>query len=124
MDEQPEIKSLNKSSLKAIYWRPVKNKDGQTVDWMPTLPLPADVQGMAQYLAKGFKLADPRIKQAETAVVNEDKKQITDELMAENKMLKEQLEAAKAKDVAVPVLPTMTPAQERMAKVRAAKANK
>lgn len=125
---EPVIESLNKDGrLRAIYYRPVKNKEGETIDWMATMPLPADVQGQAQYLGRGFKLADPRIQRNETAVVDAAKAKITEELMAENKRLKEQLEAAKAKDVAVPATaevvtqPATTPAQDRMAKVRAAR---
>ena len=78
---------------RSVYWRPVKNKAGETIDWMPTLPLPSDVQGQAQYLAKGFKLADPRIQQ-ETMVA--DNKANTD-LVAENLKLRQELSMAKAR---------------------------
>ena len=77
---------------RSVYWRPVKNKAGETIDWMPTLPLPSDVQGQAQYLAKGFKLADPRIQQ-ETMVIDADKAKMPDELYAEiARLMKENAE--------------------------------
>ena len=79
---------------RTVYWRPVKNKAGETIDWMPTLPLPSDVQGQAQYLAKGFKLADPRIQQ-ETRTVEADKAKI--DLLAENQKLRQELSMAKAR---------------------------
>jgi hypothetical protein len=123
-DEQPEIKSLNKDGRpRSIYYRPVKNELGQTVDWMPTLLLPADPQGREQYLAKGFKLEDPRISK-ESAVVKEDKVDLTAELQEENRKLRQELEAAKAVVPVTPAAPAMTPMQERMAKMRAAKVAK
>ena len=68
---------------KAIYWRPYKHEDG-SIEWMPTLPLPADAQGREQYLAKGFKLSDPSKEPSEAS---------TD---AENEALKAEIAALKA----------------------------
>ena len=83
-----EIKSLNKDGRpRHCYWRPVKNKEGQTIDWMSTLPLPADYQGKEQYLGRGFKMDDPR-KVVESPVVNADQKELTEELYAEIAALK------------------------------------
>lgn len=56
-NQEPEglvYKSLNKSRMRATYWR--KGEDGT---WNPTTPLPADPIGQLHYFAKGFRVKPP-----------------------------------------------------------------
>ena len=49
-----QILSLNKSRLRAVYWR--QDSEG---GWVKTLPLPADPASINHYLLKGFKANPP-----------------------------------------------------------------
>jgi len=51
--EQPQIESLNKSRLRAIYYRKIGD------NWAPTQLLPADSLSISHYLSKGFKAKPP-----------------------------------------------------------------
>ena len=46
---------IGQSQETQIYYRPAKDKDGNTI-WIPTTPLPADAWHMNYYAKKGFKL--------------------------------------------------------------------
>ena len=64
VSENPQIISLNKSRMRARYWRPVLDRSGKPIpdEWMETLPLPADPMSQMAYFGKGFKAARPDTK--------------------------------------------------------------
>jgi len=51
---QENILNLNKSRMRAVYWRQVENGD-----WVETTPLPADPTSVNHYFLKGFKAKKP-----------------------------------------------------------------
>jgi len=54
---QENILNLNKSRMRAVYWRQVENGD-----WVETTPLPADPTSVNHYFLKGFKAKKPETK--------------------------------------------------------------
>jgi len=50
--------NLNKSRMRAVYYRQVFDKQGNG-EWVPTTPLPADLFGQMQYFGKGFRAKPP-----------------------------------------------------------------
>ena len=53
--EKVELKTRQQS----IYWRPVKDEQGNVIDWIETLLLPSDPVNRDSYLNKGFRLHRP-----------------------------------------------------------------
>jgi len=51
---QENILNLNKSRMRAVFWRQDTNGD-----WIETTPLPADPISINHYLLKGFKAKKP-----------------------------------------------------------------
>lgn len=89
---------------KAIYWRPFKHPDGR-IEWMPTLPLPADATGREQYLAKGFRLSDPSKEQEAEAATDGEKDTLKEELAElreQNRLLQELLAKSSQEAVVKP----------------------
>lgn len=72
-----------KSRVRAIYWREHPQGSG---NWVQTNPLPADASGRENYLNKGFRLKPPGEPEPESPLV------------AENRLLKQQLQMAKARE--------------------------
>lgn len=66
----PAIYEIGKRRMRAIYWRPIKNRVGEVVDWVQTKPLPADPMSIQQYLRKGFRAKPPT---AEKVVIDDGK---------------------------------------------------
>lgn len=53
------ILNLNRSRMRAVYYRPIQVDDG--IQWIKTLPLPADPFSISYYFAKGFRAKPPEI---------------------------------------------------------------
>lgn len=52
--QKEPIMNLNRSRMRAVYYRPDNNGN-----WVGTTPLPADPFSQAYYFAKGFKAKPP-----------------------------------------------------------------
>lgn len=52
-----------------IYYRPVKDKEGNPI-WIPTTPLPADAWHMNYYSRKGFRTSPPSQEQESNQPTN------------------------------------------------------
>jgi hypothetical protein len=70
-----------KKRQRSVYWRKVGDQ------WIQTNLLPSDATGRENYLSKGFRLKPPS-----------DTPEPEDSLLAENKLLKQQLAMAKARE--------------------------
>ena len=91
------IEKVNlKTRQQTIYWRPVKDEEGNVVDWIQTLLLPSDPVNRDGYLAKGFRLQRPSTGgdvTPDVAMLDQEKQA----LAAENARLREQLVQMKPK---------------------------
>ncbi len=81
----PNLKKRQRST----YYRP----DGKG-GWLPTRPLPSDANGRELYQSKGFRLSIPSETVTPEQVADTEK----EDLLAENKRLRDQLAMSKARE--------------------------
>jgi len=81
-----------KRRYQVIYWRPHINPDG-VMEWVQTMPLPADPVNRNIYFSKGFRLNPPSIDESTIQVAPDEEK---DALLSEVARLKAELESAKS----------------------------
>ncbi len=88
-----KIENLKKRQ-RTIYWRPIKDEEGNVINWVETQPLPSDSQGRELYFSKGFRLSPPRTDTTapEGFTVVDTVDQEKEDLLAENQRLRKLLE--------------------------------
>ena len=77
------------------YWRNFGTKDKPA--WRQTDPLPSDIVGQAQYLARGFRLDNPNEVKPVIEQPKADNPDM-DAILEENKRLRQELNLAKARE--------------------------
>ena len=79
--------SVNRRRERRIYYRQHFDREGNSLGWFPTLPLPSDPWHQTYYIKKGFKLWPPG---------NEPGQKEYDKVNAQVKELEDKAEAMKA----------------------------
>lgn len=81
------IQNLKRRKLR-VWWRPHINPDGEKI-WIETKPLPDDLSSREAYLAKGFRMTQPKPGDVSTQAGDPEKEALYAEIATLQSQVKE-----------------------------------